>query len=122
MSKIKNTLINNTNVDNDLVLKKIKQVVTETLKRKGVIGSAIYVFGSRARNQFNKDSDYDILIIVNEKLSSKNKLKIYGKIIWNLRGLFNSFDIVIKSKKDYEEEKNIIGSLIYGIKDEAIAL
>jgi predicted nucleotidyltransferase len=36
--------------------------------------SEVYLFGSRARGDYNQESDNDILIVVQENLSPKEKI------------------------------------------------
>ncbi len=40
----------------DHILNVAKQIITEELKKAGYDSEAIYLFGSRARGDFNKDS------------------------------------------------------------------
>lgn len=49
-----------------------------TQKKKIV---TIYLFGSRARGQERPDSDYDLLLVVREDFSLKDKGKIYDVVL-----------------------------------------
>ena len=48
---------------------KIKEAILKTLELLGLGAAKIILFGSRARGDFSKYSDYDILIITKKKLS-----------------------------------------------------
>ncbi len=45
------------------VIDHIKQVATQVLPK----GSTVYLYGSRARGDFNSDSDWDLLILLDKK-------------------------------------------------------
>jgi predicted nucleotidyltransferase len=104
------------------VLKTIKRRISNALKENGIDEFTVYLFGSRAKGAQKEDSDFDILITIEKEISGPDAFKIYSKVLWSLRGLKNSFDIIIKSKKDFEEEKNIAGALLNNIKEEAVVL
>jgi len=53
----------------------IKQVSLQFLP-----ASVVLLFGSRARNDYETDSDYDFLIITQEKLSVEKKRNYKAKI------------------------------------------
>jgi len=67
--------------------------ISERLKKSGFDIAGIYLFGSRAKSTFNKDSDYDIAIILNEKIDWKVKDRIQS-IIYDI---MLDYDIVIDS-------------------------
>ena len=104
------------------ILKEIKERISRTLQEYGINKYTIYLFGSRAKDKEKEGSDFDILIAVEKEISGQDAFKIYSKALWSLRGLRNSFDIIIKSKKDFDEEKNIAGALLNTIKKEVVVL
>jgi uncharacterized protein len=63
----------------------------------------IILFGSRAKNAFTEDSDYDLCILKNE-IESKRKLtkEIYKSLI----GSFMAVDIIVEKTSEYEKLKN----------------
>ena len=109
------------NKDNDL-RKKIKKNIGLSLKQKNINKYKIYLFGSRAREEEIKDSDFDIMILVDKNLTDSEKLNLYGKIRLGLMEFRYSFDVIIKSFRDFEKEENTFGTLSYSIKHEAILL
>jgi predicted nucleotidyltransferase len=82
----------------------------------------VLLFGSRARNQYKNDSDYDILLVVNENLSPKEKIPIITKIRKSLLQTEIRSDILIQSKNEIEKNKNLPGHIIRSILKEAIIL
>lgn len=82
----------------------------------------ILLFGSRARNQSRNDSDYDILLIINENLSPKEKMPVITKIRKSLLQSEIRTDILIQSKYEVEKNKNLPGHIVRSILKEAIIL
>jgi uncharacterized protein len=82
----------------------------------------VLLFGSRARNQYRNDSDYDILLIIDENLSPKEKMPIITKIRKSLLQSDIRSDILIQSKIEVEKNKNLPGHIIRSILNEAIIL
>lgn len=104
------------------ILKTIKERISKALKENSIDKFTIYLFGSWAKGTAKKGSDFDILITIDKEISGQDAFKIYSKALWSLRGLRNSFDIIIKSKKDFDEEKDISGALLNNIKKEVVIL
>ncbi|RKX55115.1 MAG: hypothetical protein DRP50_03400 [Thermotoga sp.] len=93
--------------------KKIKEIVGRVLGKNGFTLHNIFLFGSRARGDFDEESDYDILVILNEEISIEDKRKLMVKISGELhkKMRYTSFDIIIKSLKSFEEEKNVVNTV-----------
>lgn len=102
--------------------KEIKKIISRALQEYGIDKYTINLFGSRAKGIATEGSDFDILITIDREISGQDAFKIYSKALWSLRGLRNSFDIIIKSNKDFDEEKNIPGALLNDIKKEVVIL
>jgi len=67
--------------------------ISSQIKKSGFDLVGIYLFGSRAKNTFNKDSDYDIAIILNKNIDWRLKDKLQA-IVYDIM-LEN--DIIIDS-------------------------
>ena len=67
--------------------------ITRQLKKSSFDIVGIYLFGSRAKRTFDKDSDYDIAVILSEKIDWKVKDRIQS-IIYDI---MLEYDIVIDS-------------------------
>lgn len=74
--------------------------ILDQLKKTGLDVVGLYLFGSRANNTFKDDSDYDVAIILNEKVDWKLKDKV-REVIYDIM-LEN--DIVIDSHIYSKEE------------------
>lgn len=53
------------------MLEKIKEIILKVAEKHGIEVDRIILFGSRARGDFRKDSDWDILIVTKDKLDKK---------------------------------------------------
>lgn len=95
---------NNTEVINHL---------KEVLRESKIEYSRILMFGSRVRNDFEEDSDWDFLIIMKSPLNLKLKkelwLKVYKK--FHERVPFGSIDLILKDMESFEEEKTIANTI-----------
>ncbi len=77
--------------------------IFDQLKINGFDVWGLYLFGSRANNTFNDDSDYDVAIILNEKVDWQLKDKV-REVIYDI--MLES-DIVIDSHIYSKEEINL---------------
>ena len=69
----------------------------------------VYLFGSKARGEAGPDSDYDFLVVVKRKISRSKEEEFVDKR-WNAR-LFEATDVVIWTKKSFEELSQLRTSL-----------
>lgn len=91
---------------NKKIQKFLKQVLSDFNCEK------IILFGSRARGDFSKGSDYDILIIVERTLSIEEKMKLSTHLRKELAKKEIDADIILKSRAEVEYYKNKIGSVV----------
>ena len=70
----------------------------------------IILFGSAAAGNMTPDSDVDLLIVAPDAEKARKERPAIRR---TLRGLGPSFDILVISKKWYEESKDVIGGLAY---------
>jgi len=76
----------------------------------------IYLFGSQARNQANKDSDIDFLIINESNKPKRIQTLEFRK---ELRSHNNyPIDLLIYTPQEFEEECDIKGTIAYHAKKE----
>lgn len=92
--------------------KELKLVVDRIVS--GFAPDKIILFGSRARGDFNDDSDYDLLVL---KKNVKHRRKAWGKIVKSLRGTCFPADIIVQTPNRYDELKKN-WSLVYSDIDE----
>lgn len=100
----------------------IKKTVEDIFKTKEIKIEKIILFGSRARGDYKKDSDWDLLIITKEKITREEKLRIAHLIRKELANQLIPIDILIKSEEEVERRKNVIGSVIKTAMIEGIVL
>lgn len=73
------------------------------IKKGGFDVDGLYLFGSRANDTFNEDSDYDVAIILNEKIDWKLKDKV-RELVYDI---MLERDIVIDSHIYSKEEMEL---------------
>lgn len=99
---------------------KIKQIITDSLKDYKI--EKIILFGSRARGDFNSESDYDIYLVLKEELSHLEKTDLIDIILENLAKENICADVLISTKKVMETYKNISGTVTSYVNEEGIEL
>jgi predicted nucleotidyltransferase len=92
---------------------KIKNIIEKLFTQKGLILYSIFLFGSRARGDLREESDFDILVITEDELPQKERRNLVGEILMALHKeiKFIPFDVLIKSRKNFEEEKDIVNTI-----------
>jgi predicted nucleotidyltransferase len=84
----------------------------------------IYLFGSRAKNEFNPDSDYDFLVLLKDISNSEHFKQFKRKIILDIHNEIKGipFDILVKNYTDFENNKNQINTIYNEIFEEGILI
>ena len=82
----------------------------------------VMLFGSRLRNSASADSDYDILIVTDQELSSEEKISFRTRIRKDLLKDGIRSDILIQNREEIEKKKKLPGHIIRNIIKEAIML
>ncbi len=95
-------------------IQKIKAIFNDN------IFSNVILFGSRARGDFSKKSDYDILLITKKIIPIKEKMKLAHIFRQKLAKIGIDSDIIIKSKEEVEYYKNKIGNVVRSALKEGI--
>ena len=72
----------------------------------------VYLFGSRAKGLARVDSDYDVLIELQNESLKNQKLKIGSLIRKKAADFFIDLDIVIKTKSEVELYRNWSGHIV----------
>jgi predicted nucleotidyltransferase len=99
------------------IIRKIKETVKEIDSSAEVI-----LFGSRARGDARKDSDWDILILVNKpKVSFKEELKFGHKIYDIALETDQCISTLVYAKNEWETKQSVT-PLYESIKQEGIHL
>jgi len=95
----------------------------ETIKTKLDVAYSplsIYVFGSYAWGSPNKESDIDLLVVVDSSDKKPYKRAIEG--IRALRGMGIAKDILVYTKDEFKTISEDISSLLYKVKHEGVRL
>lgn len=89
------------------------EVLTDVLKKNFAV-KQIFVFGSHAYGQPDKDSDIDLCVITD--LNNKRKIDIIREIRRELIELIsNPLDILIYSEKEFKERAGLRSTLEHKI-------
>jgi len=92
------------------VKEEIKKIINQVFEEKGIKVEKIILFGSRARGDFKRNSDWDLLIIVSNELDLEDKRKISKEIRIKLAEIFIPCDVLIKSASEIKYYSNFIGT------------
>ncbi|MBU4313915.1 MAG: nucleotidyltransferase domain-containing protein [Actinobacteria bacterium] len=100
----------------------IKENVGHLLKEmlKGVNYKEIILFGSRARGDYSEKSDYDILIVMKNNLTIREKMELSSLLRKKLAKEGIDADLVIKSKEELNYYRTKIGSVVREVLKEGI--
>jgi len=90
-----------------------KKIIKEEIEKSGFNVVQIILFGSRAKGDFNKESDWDFLVVVDKEINRNLKRKFFENISIKLAQSNILNDIIIKSIKDISEQKDDKGYLAY---------
>ena len=86
-------------------------------------GSQVLLFGSRATGNEHAQSDYDLLIITADTYEPREKMAWENRIRKALVYSLNlPFDVMVQSKSEVNEKKNLTGHIVYYAMKEAVAL
>ena len=97
----------------DEKLIKIKEL-TKTI----VPDCRIMLFGSRARGDYSKGSDYDIMIIIPYEIEVKEKMRLATRLNKLLVKNDIISDIIIESEEEIEMKKEFIGNVVrYAVRE-----
>ncbi len=92
----------------------IRETIEQVLNGLSVKPYRIVLFGSRSRGDHREDSDWDIFVVLDDnEVDYRERKKIWWHIYDGLHRRFPafSFDIIVKSRKAYENEKDVINTL-----------
>ena len=73
----------------------------------------IYLFGSRARNDFGADSDFDLLVVVSDSSSPERKRSRLAYKV--LRGTGVATDVLVWTEEAFDRRLHLKASLPYAV-------
>lgn len=94
-------------------LKHARNIIIKELEKAGLRPIKILLFGSRIREDFNEDSDWDFLVIVDKEMSFPEKKKIISEISLQLIDSGIPNDLILKDRTKFEMDKEIVGSISF---------
>lgn len=98
----------------------VKKIILKAVEEYNY--SAIILFGSRAKENYNENSDYDLLLILEDILSIQEMRKIQVNIRKTLALQGIDADVLVKTKSIVEEYQTKKGNVIYNAMKEGIQL
>ncbi len=81
---------------------------------------AIYLFGSHARGDASADSDLDLMVIVPESTQSRYHRSVAARRL--VSDIATPKDIVVLTRKEWQEEQQVVCSLASAVRREGILL
>ena len=98
------------------------RIIREIFTRKKITIEKIIIFGSRARGDFNKDSDWDFLVIADKEIAIKEKHRLIIQIKRKLAKLGIPNDIIIQSMSKFDSMKSFPGNFSYAANSEGVTV
>ena len=98
--------------------------IGKLLKRmlQGVNYKEIILFGSRARGDYSEKSDHDIMIVMKNNLTIREKMELSSLLRKKLAKKGIDADLIIKSKEELNYYRTKIGSVVREVLKEGITL
>jgi uncharacterized protein len=92
-------------------------LIKKFLIERNIVIDKFYLFGSRARNDFSNESDYDFMIVINNDLKPSEKRTVIADIYRYLikENALIVMDLIIKPAKIFYSESGEKGYLAYTV-------
>jgi len=104
-----------TNTSDDPILLKIIERIVSAYHP-----SRLYLFGSQATGNQNEDSDYDVVILVDD--SAKPEFKSPPLAYKSLNGIQAAVDVLVWTEQEFKQRLHIPNSLPYKVVNEGVLL
>ena len=82
----------------------------------------IYLFGSRARGDYNKNSDYDFYVIMDDSKKLDGMESVKAKMALFDIGYKHPVDVIVNTESAFFENSNNIAFVDYHVKREGVIL
>ncbi len=109
-------------IDNDDKQEILRDTIKNILKKYRLTPLRIILFGSRARGDFDKNSDWDVLIVIKENLNRKEKEKTAETIRKAIARFLIPCDVIIRSESELSFYENFYGTVTYEALKEGVSL
>jgi len=100
----------------------IKDIVRKHIEKEGFIVKKVILFGSRAKDNWKEDSDWDLLILVDKEIPFQRMKKIVGDIQVSLAREKIPNDIIIRSVRDFSSSRKVVGNISYYASKDGVEL
>lgn len=90
-----------------------KKIITSEVEKAGYKVINIILFGSRARGDYEKGSDYYFLVIVDKEVNSDEMLMLYSNISKELNKYRIYCDVITHSKDKFNKTKDNVAHIDY---------
>ncbi len=97
----------------DDLLETIKSVVLDEARRGGVEVKDVILFGSRARGDYREDSDWDVLIVVDDSTGKEGVGRLRFRVYRRLAGMKIYCDVVVVRESYYRGHRDVVGTVAY---------
>ena len=101
-------------------MEKIKEIIYNSISNFTI--QNIILFGSRANDSYDENSDYDILVVLNEDIENDTKIRLSCLITRELANNWINADIIVKSKSELDRYKSCIGSVVRNALKEGVVV
>lgn len=91
----------------------VRQVILEEAQKSGLQVLRILLFGSRARGDHRRDSDWDIYVMVDKRLPFHERQNLASRIRWALAQQDIDGDVIIQDERTVREREMNPGYLTY---------
>jgi predicted nucleotidyltransferase len=95
------------------LIKKTVEIIRGEIEERDIRILKILLFGSRARGNFNVDSDWDFFVVIEREISREEMWDIILKIKRKLAKLRIPNDVIIASERSIEEKSKDVGDIVY---------
>jgi predicted nucleotidyltransferase len=100
--------------------REIKAVIYRVFDSYHLKVDKILLFGSRSKEQYSEDSDWDFLIVVENPLTRNEKMNISYQIREALAKKHIPCDIIIRSRSEIENDTSMVHSVTKTALEEGI--
>lgn len=93
--------------------KRIRSIIEKVLIQSKITPGHIILFGSRARGDFEEESDFDILVTIKNDTNMEQKRELWKNVSHELHKDFPfiPFDVIIKTTKDFDGERDVVNTI-----------
>ncbi|MDD5674732.1 MAG: nucleotidyltransferase domain-containing protein [Chitinivibrionales bacterium] len=80
------------------------------------------LFGSQARGDFTPDSDYDLLIVVGNNTTPRQRIELAAKLRKALAFHLIDADVIVESSEEFDYYREKAGSIVRNACEEGVAV